>query len=406
LTVTVKKVGDHEMAADSGGYKYDRIPYLVIFDEKAGFKDTYGGQLDRVVLEAQLLMPKDRPSKTVIIITHPIGGGQYLPMPSTLAKHGMHVIYCNTRYRGADYALIMEKVIVDLGACIKDAKQRLGYEKIILGGWSGGGSMSLFYQAQAENPSVTATPAGDPPDLTAAALIPADGVILLAAHMSRNRTLTEWLDASIQDELDPSRRDPELDLYEPSNANQPPYSPAFLERYRAAQVARNRRITTWVKAKLGDLAQRGRTNDEFGFVVHGTMADPRWLDSAVDPSDRKPRWCMLGDPQVVNMSPVGLARFCSLRSWLSQWSYDESNADGLKCAAGVSAPVLSITNTADDAVPPSHSLRMFAAIRHGRKEAISIRGANHYYFGQPEKAAEASRVCADWLRRQGFDFDK
>jgi len=386
-------------------YKYDRIPYLVAFDEKSGFKDTYGGQIDRVVLEAHLLVPKGRPSKTVMIITHPIGGGQYLPMPSTLAKHGMHVIYCNTRYRGADYALIMEKVIVDLGACIKDAKQRLGYEKVILGGWSGGGSMSLFYQAEAQSPTVSATPAGDPPDLTTASLIPADGVILLAAHMSRNRTLTEWLDASIQNELDPSRREAELDLYDPSNKNQPEYSPAFLERYRAAQVARNRRITAWVKDKLAQLKAAGRTNEEFNFVVHGTMADPRWLDPAVDPSDRKPRWCMLGDPKVVNMSPVGLARFCSLRSWLSQWSYDESNADGLKCAARVAVPVLSITNTADDAVPPSHSVRMFAAIKHADKESVSIKGANHYYFGQPEKAAEAARACADWLQRKGFDFE-
>ena len=29
------------------------------------------------------------------------------------------------------------------------------------------------------------------------------------------------------------------------------------------------------------------------------------------------------------MSPVGLARFCSLRSWLSQWSYDDANGGGV-----------------------------------------------------------------------------
>jgi len=391
------------MASESTAYKYDRIPYLVIFEEKAGFKDTYGGEINRVVLEAQQLLPKGRPSKTVVIVTHPIGGGQYLPLPATLAKHGIHVIYLNTRYRGADYALIMEKVVLDLGACVKDARERLGYERIILGGWSGGGSMALFYQAEAEHPTVTATPAGEPPDLTAAKLIAADGVILLAAHMSRNRTLTEWLDASITDELDPSKRDPELDLYDPGNRNRPPYSPAFLERYRAAQIARNRRITAWVKGKLAALREHGAVNEEFGFVVHGTMADPRWLDPAVDPSDRKPGWCMLGDPRIVNMSPVGLARYCSLRSWLSQWSYDDSNADGLRCAARVHAPVLSITNTADDAVTPSHSQRMFAAIPHERKEAVSIAGANHYYFGQPDKATQAAQLCVDWLKRQGLD---
>jgi len=389
--------------AGEAQFKYDRTPYLVIFEEKSAFKDTYGGEIGRVALEAQILVPRDRPSKTVMIITHPIGGGQYLPMPATLAKHGIHVIYLNTRYRGADYALIMERTAVDLGACIKDAKTRLGYERVILGGWSGGGSMTLFYQAEAENPTVKATPAGDPPDLTIQGLIPADGIMLLAAHMSRNRTLTEWLDPSILDESDPTKRDPDLDLYNPANPNQPPYSPAFLERFRAAQIARNRKITAWVKDKLAGLKAAGRPNDEFGFVVHGTMADPRWLDPAVDPSDRKPRHCMLGDPQVVNMSPIGLARFSSLRSWLSQWSYDDSNADGLKCAARIACPVLSVTNTADDAVTPSHSLRMFDAIKHSRKEAVSIAGANHYYFGQPDKANEAARICLDWLKRQGFE---
>ncbi len=32
---------------------------------------------------------------------------------------------------------------------------------------------------------------------------------------------------------------------------------------------------------------------ERGFIVHGTMADPRWLDLSVDPSDRE-LGCYLG----------------------------------------------------------------------------------------------------------------
>src|SRR3546814_12914726 len=98
----------------------------------------------------------------------PIGGGEYLPMPHALAKAGHHVIYCNSRYPGVDYALQMEKVAIDLGECIRDAKNRLGYERVVLGGWSGGGSLSAVYQAEAESPSVTTTPAGRPPDLTQA----------------------------------------------------------------------------------------------------------------------------------------------------------------------------------------------------------------------------------------------
>jgi len=55
---------------------YDRIPYLVIFKEVAGFKDTYSGEIGSVTLKAHLLKPKDRPSDTVIVFMHPIGGGE------------------------------------------------------------------------------------------------------------------------------------------------------------------------------------------------------------------------------------------------------------------------------------------------------------------------------------------
>ena len=227
---------------------------------------------------------------------HPVGGGAYLPMTNALARAGHHVIYANSRYRGADYALIMEKVAQDLGAAIRDAKERLGYERIVLAGWSGGGSLSVFYQQQAQHATVTASPAGEPPDLTREVLPPADALLLLAAHVSRHGTLTEWMDPAIVDEADPAKRDPELDIYNPDNPNQPPYTAEFLERYRAAQIERNRRITRWVKDTLESVRASGRPLDERGFVVHGTMADPRWLDPAIDPNDREPGTCYLGRP--------------------------------------------------------------------------------------------------------------
>jgi len=260
-------------------HNYERVPYLVAFQNTSGVRDVYGGVAELVVLECYLLQP-ETPSDTVLVLMHPIGGGAYLPMVNALARAGHHVIYAGSRYRGTDSNLIMEKVVEDLGEVITDAKNRLGYSKVVLAGWSGGGSLSLYYQQQA--------PVLDLP--------PADGIMLLAAHISRHGTLTEWLDASILDESDPGKRDSELDLYNPDNPNQPPYTPEFLDRYRQAQIDRNRRITRWVRDKLAALEAQGRADEEFCFVVHGTMADPRWLDPAVDPNDREPGSCYLGDP--------------------------------------------------------------------------------------------------------------
>jgi hypothetical protein len=371
--------------------RYERIPYLVAYQNASGVRDVYGGIAELVVLECYQLKP-ETPSDTVLVFMHPIGGGAYLPMVNALARTGHHVIYAGSRYRGTDSNLLMEKVVEDLGEVVADARDRLGYSKVVLAGWSGGGSLSLYYQQQAGQP-------GEALDLP-----PADGIMLLAAHISRHGTLTEWLDASILDESDPTRRDPELDLYNPANPNQPPYTPEFLRRYRQAQIDRNRRITKWVREKLAALEAQGRGDEEFCFVVHGTMADPRWLDAGVDPNDRTPGTCYLGDPRVVNSSPIGLARYSSLRSWLSQWSYDDARGDGVACGRDVTVPTLVIGNLADDACTPSHTRRLFEAIGHPDKEMHEIAGANHYYAGpdQHETLKQAVGVITDWLGRHGF----
>jgi pimeloyl-ACP methyl ester carboxylesterase len=201
-------------------------------------------------------------------------------------------------------------------------------------------------------------------------------------------------------------RNPELDLDNHDNPNQPPYTAEFLERYREAQITRNRRITKWVKEKLAKLSEEGRPDDEFAFVVHGTMADPRWLDPTVDPNERTPGTCYLGDPQVVNNSPVGLARFCTLRSWLSQWSYDDANRDAVQCGPDIAVPALVIGNLADDACTPSHTRRLFDSVGHPDKEMHEIPDANHYYSGPDQRGTlrQAVGICTDWLHRHGFSL--
>ena len=378
-----------------------RQPYMVVFEEDTGFKDVYGGAIGMVAVEAMRIIP-DSDSETAIVFSHPVGGGSFLPMVNALAHAGHHVIYANTRFRGNDTALLMEKCITDLGAVIGHAKEKFGYQKIILGGWSGGGSLSLFYQDQATGKRLQQTAAGDPYDLSNANLPAANGVLLLAAHVSRAVTLTEWIDPSITDEADPFTRDPQLNIYDPTNPNQPAYTAAYVAQYRAAQLARNRRITAWVREMLADLRQSGRDNHELAFCVHGTMADLRWTDPTQDPSDRAPNSCYLGEPIVANDGPVGLARFTTLRSWLSQWSYDDSPADGLGNAARVTIPALVVNNTADLACTPSHAQRLFGALGSTDKTHVNIEGADHYYIERRDLLDGAVAHVSEWLKTRDF----
>ncbi|KQW73014.1 alpha/beta hydrolase [Phenylobacterium sp. Root77] len=379
-----------------------REAYGFVHADKSRLKEVYGGPTGQVFVECMRVRPDVGDSKTVILFSHPVGGGSFLPLVSALARAGRHVVYCNPRYRGNDTALIMEKCVLDLGACIADLKTRFGYEKVVLGGWSGGGSLSLFYQDQAQTPTITHTPAGDEVDIAGAGLQAADGVMLLAAHISRSVTMTEWLDPSILDESRPFERDPGLNIYDPKCPETPPYSEAFVQRFREAQIARNRRITAWAKAQLAELKAAGDPDAERCFVVQGTMSDVRWTDPTQDPSDRRPHTCYLGDPKIVNDGPVGLGRFTTLRSWLSQWSYDESRANGVVNAGRISCPVLVINNTADLACTPSHAQRLFDAVASADKTLVHIEGADHYYAERPDLLPRATAAIGEWLDARGF----
>jgi alpha-beta hydrolase superfamily lysophospholipase len=104
------------------------------------------------------------------------------------------------------------------------------------------------------------------------------------------------------------------------------------------------------------------------------------------------------------MGPVGLARFCTLRSWLSQWSYDDANGDAVKAGPEIDVPALVIGNLADNACTPSHTRRLFEAIGHPDKEMHEIPGATHYYAGpdQRDKLRQAVDIISDWLVRHDF----
>ncbi|MCW2527904.1 MAG: alpha/beta hydrolase [Pseudonocardiales bacterium] len=369
------------------------------YPEQRTFNETYGfsGAQGNVHVEALLLKPRNRPSKTLFFFMHPSTSMDVLPVPRSLVALGCHVLCARNRYFRNDSALIFEKVIIDVGEWMRYAREVLGYEKVVIVGWSGGGPLSVFYQSQAEKPTITHTPAGDAVDIVNAGLIPADAVIFQAGSVSRSRILLEALDPSVRNELDPDDRDPRWDLYDPSNPVQPPYSADFVAEYRAEQLVRMRRITDWVKSSLANLKERGGKEVERGFIVHRTMADPRYIDPMVDPNDRKPQTFLTAVPETVNTGPTGFARFTTLRSWLSQWSIDDSRADAAVGAATVSVPFLAIENGGDDGAPPSHMHEVYEACASTDKDYVLIKGANHYYAGQPELLAQTSTITRDFL---------
>jgi len=384
------------------GLEIDSEWVHIAYQATSALREVYGyaGRQGMVNLEGVRFRSPRRPSGTLLIYMHPASTLQLLPVPRAMAAAGVDVLCAGSRYARNDTPLIMEMVALDLGAYVRHAREAWGYDTVVLAGWSGGGSLSVFYQSLAESPVVTHTPAGDPVDLSG--LPPADAVIYHAAHLSRAVVLSEFIDPSVLDENNPDVRDVELDLYDPRNPNQPPYLPEYVSVFRAAQLARVRRRTRYVRELLEQIRAKEGPAAERGLVTHRTLADPRFLDGTIEPSDRPIGWCFLGRPHEANLSPAGIARYSTLRAWLSQWSIDDTHARADRNITSVHVPLLVIENSADDAVARSHVSSVFEASPAAVKDYVLIQGANHYYADQPDLLREVVHQSVDWLRKNGL----
>lgn len=328
------------------------------------------------------------------IVFHPTSNfhGHYLLGPVAVRKAGMLAL--NTRYVGNDSMLLMENALHDVAAGMRFLRER-GYRKIVMLGNSGGGSLAAMYQQQAEHPSLMTTPDGRPCNIAGAQLPAADAIALIAAHPGRAAQLLAKIDPSVLDEHDASRLDPALDLFDASRLV--PLQTDWIERFRAAQAQRLERITLWVEERLRVLdATRPPESADDAFIIRRTQADPRTIDLTLDANDR-PVGGLGGEASLYNAAANGLARFCSLRSFLSQWSPRHTRAHGPTCLRDTSVPVVIMNYTADQTVFPSHIAEWEAAAG-TRAMRHDIKGAPHYLSKGP-MADHAADVLVDWARK-------
>ena len=234
--------------------------------------------------------PSGQSPTTALIATHYNVDFSEHYLAEHMAARGFGFLGWNTRFRGAEPYFLLDHALAEIAVGVRWLRSR-GIERVVLLGNSGGGSLMSAYHSQCREPNIR--PARGRGVVSAALELPtADLFVFVAAHPGRPEILTDWLDPSVIDESDPTSRDPQLDMYDPCNG--PPYSDEFITRYRAAQRDRNDRLTNWCIERLDHLQASG-IGDQL-FVMRRTWADPRFVDPAIDPSNRTTPRCYLGDP--------------------------------------------------------------------------------------------------------------
>jgi hypothetical protein len=216
--------------------------------------------------------------------------------------------------------------------------------------------------------------------------------VSLNAHPGRPEVLTNWFDPSLTDENDPASVDPTLDMYNPANG--PPYPPEFVERYRAAQVARNNRITDWALAELNRLQGLGIYDRLFS--MSRTWADLRFLDGSIDPSERRVGTCYAGDPKFANYSPFGIGSSNTIRTWLSMWSLEYSQCSGAPNLAHVTVPSLVVQSLADTGVFTSDAQMVFDGLAAEDKTLEWVAG-DHYLENPADARDNVAGMVHEWV---------
>ena len=393
--------------------------------------------VDGVPLAGTLYLPPGRDPDVVVVAMHPrVDFSEHYLVPH-LVGAGYAFMGAPTRHLNNDADALHERLLLDVAGTVAWLRER-GFAKVLLLGNSGGGSLFAFYLAQAAKPAsarLAYAPSGDRVPLRDVELPMADGLVILAAHLGEGIFLLDRLDPSVIDESDPTAVNPRLDMYDPRNGYRPMtegesrYSADFLAEFRAAQRARCERIdrqalvwceeAAWFRGRLGSDAPRMPPDERLlvtrralqrrWLLIYRTLADPRYLDLRLDPSERP-----LGSIFSYGRDPIlgnygeGLARAMSARGWLSTWSGLASRAALEQTLPEVLVPTLVVAPLADTDIYPAECRRAFEASAAPDKAYAELPSADHYLrpagpdgakLRDPKDRA-ADEVILPWLRER------
>lgn len=323
--------------------------------------------------------------KTAFLITHYDEDLSEHYLISRLVAHGYGVLGWNTRYQGQPQHFSLPHALLDIGAGVRWLREVACVRNVVMLGTSGGGSLSIIYQAEALHSTGVITDVSGSPEHTPAAA----GLVSLNAHVGRPEWLTSMIDPSVVEEFDPTSRLVDLDLF--AAGRQLPLDSAFVTRYRAAQRERIARISEWVDEEEARLRAAG-VRDRL-FTVNRVWADPRFVDLELDPSQRKPG-CFLGDPKRANDGVHGAARVCTIRSWREMWDLRTARCTATRSWDRVDTPALVVQSLSDQGVFPSDAEAIFQGLATGDKHLEMIDG--DHFLGEDSAKDRAADLIHGW----------
>jgi pimeloyl-ACP methyl ester carboxylesterase len=384
-------------------------------------------QFDPFTVKGALYRPGDSPRDVAVLLIHRVNNYLGHLAARELSSRGFLVLAMNSRFDNNEASVIWEVIALDIKQGVEYLRKQPGIRKVVLFGHSGGAATLSFYQAVAEKGTAFCSA---PQKLTVcrdelAGLPKADGLILVDASLGNGPGLLRNLNPAVVSEGDP---------FNPANGFNPSgpsrYSPAFKEKYFAAQSARmNRLIASAVDqaSRLGSGAAPFPDDNVF-LIVRADGARLVDEEEMAARATAAPRKHLKNDGRVVTevvkplrtdarMSPDGNglfdggARMLTLRSFLTANAIRSTHAtrgidwcssnNSTLCALGeIGVPLLVAAMGGNTGLRDNEMLYEMAASRD--KDFVVVEGANHNI--QPCTECETKKDQYVNVKRNFFNY--
>ena len=368
-------------------------------------------QFEPFTVKGALYRPtEDRVRNVAVLLIHRVNNYLGHLAAAELSARGFLVLTMNSRFDNNEASVVWDVIAHDVRTGIDYLRKQPGIRRVVLFGHSGGAATLSFYQAVAEKGTTYCSAPGKltPCSSDLANLPRADGLILVDASLGNPVGLLRGLNPAVTREGDPRSIDPALDPFNPANGFNPAgssYSPAFKQKYFAAQSARMNRL---IAAALDRANGLGRPDapfpdDDAFLVVRAAGARLADAESAAETSTREPRKHLKNNDRIVTevVQPVrparpvdpavnarfdGGARLLTLRSFLTanairsthpmtgvDWC---SSNHSTPCAVGsISVPLLVAAMGGNTGLRDNEMVYEMAASRD--KDFVVVEGATH-----------------------------
>ena len=389
---------------------------------------------DGVKSHGILYLPPNRAPRTVVVMAHPRADFFHHYSIPYWVEADFAAFAQNTRYLNNDSMMLHENLLIDLAAGVRYLRDEQGFDRVVMLGNSGGGSLFAYYDAEARRAKgsrVAAPPGGGAPDLNNFELPPADGFIVLAAHPGQGRVLMGSLDPAVVDEHDPFATDAALDMYDERNGFKSPpgesrYDREWLRTYREAQRARVARLDAIARGHIEEARNARQTSRSDGFaaqpadfrnfiqrramaprimLVYRTLANPNYQDLSLEPSERVLGSIFAARPDLFNYHAFGLGHVITPDAWLSTWSGLSSYANLERNLPQVKIPTLVVGANADQDIFLSDVRSEFELSGASDKRSEFIEGADHFMRaggtkGKADPRPRLMKLLTEWTRER------